>query len=317
LKKPRDPDDIDVRDVETTEERQLLEKLRLNAFTATPGTIKPFQTSLLAWDVLVPVSVSSVIDVTFTIGNRSVGAVDTFPTPPLLDTAAFMLKAHSPLTSRVMGTLAVHVDLTELVEGSLPRAAIQNEAQVVKNLFRVGSLSTRGDLIVQMLPPDGLRLKVPLSADIPNFYNADVDVSLDILVSAKSLSDGTRVVSAQLGAVSVDVIFHWAEHVFSAGAATAAQAIIQPMAADLIKGFLGPQIETIFARPVQQVVDYWLDIWRGQDPTKRKYRLHSITADPSGLIIYAAPVPSRGKGPGGGVGGVGGVMNKPARRRRK
>jgi hypothetical protein len=316
---PRDPDDDQVRDEEAIEERKLLNKLRLTAFTATPGIVKPFQPSTLAWNVLVPDSVSSVIDVTFTVGNHDVPAAGILPVS-LLATGAFILTAHSPLTSRLMGTQVVNVDLTELVEASLPRASIQFAAQSVKDLFRAGSLSTRGDLSVQMLPPDGLRLKVPLSADIPNFFNADIDVEIDVRVSVKPLPVGTRVVSARLSAVSVDVIFHVAEHIFSLGTATAAQALIQPLAADLIKGFLGPQIEAIFARPLQQAIDAFLGLWRGADPAKRIYRLYSITADPAGLIILGAPVPApSGGGGAGGIGGTGGgvVVKKRAERRQK
>ena len=317
---PRDPDDDEPRNEEAIDERKLLNKLRLTAFTATPSTVKPFQPSTLAWNVLVPDTVSSVIHVTFTIGNRDVPAAGTLPVSPLA-TGAFVLTAHSPLTSRQMGTQVVNVDLGELVEASLPRASIQFAVQSVKDLFRAGSLSTRGNLSVQMLPTDGLRLKVPLSADIPNFFNADIDVELDIRVSVKSLPAGTRVASARLSAVSVDVIFHVAEHIFSGGAATAAQALIQPLAADLIKAFLGPQIEALFAAPLQQAIDAFLGLWRGADPAKRIYRLYSITADPAGLIILGAPVPAP-SGPAGGAGGIGGtggvvVMKKSARRRRK
>jgi hypothetical protein len=313
---PRDPDDDQDRVEEAIEERKLLNKLRLTAFTATPGTVQPFQPSTLAWKVLVPESVSSVINVTFTVGNHDVPATGTLPVS-LLATGALALTAHSPLTSRMMGTQVVNVDLSGLVEAALPRASIQFVAQVVKDLFRAGSLSTRGDLSVQMLPPDGLRLKVPLSADIPNFFNADIDVELDIRVSVKSLPVGTRVASARLSAVSVDVIFHVAEHIFSGGAATAAQDLIQPLAADLIKGFLGPQIETTFVRPLQEAIDVFLALSRGADPAHRIYRLHSITADPAGLIILSAPVPSpSGTGGAGGIGGPGGVVVKKTATRR-
>jgi len=315
---PRDPDDDQVHDKEIIEERKLLNKLQLTAFTATPGNIKPFQASTLAWNVVIPNSVSSVIDVTFTIGNHDVPATGTLPVSPLA-TGVFMLIAHSPLTSRMMGTQAVNVDPSELVESSLSRAGIELSAQGVKNLFRAGSLSTRGDLSVQMLPTDGLRLKVPLSADIPNFFNADIDVELDIRVSIKSLPVGTRVVSARLSAVSVDVIFHVAEHIFSGGIATALQNAIEPLATDLIKGFLGPQIETIFVRPLQQAIDFFLNLWHNADPAKRAYRLFSITATLSGVNFLFAPVAAP-SGPGGGAGGIGGtggvVIKKAARQRR-
>lgn len=316
---PRDPDDDQIRDLEAIEERKLLNELRLNSFTATPATIKPFQPSTLAWNVLVPAVVSSAIDVTFTVGNQNVPAIGALPVTPIA-TGAFILTAHSPLTSRVMGTQVVNVDLGELEEGSIPRASIQYYAQDVKNLFQAGSLFTRGDLSVRMLPPDGFRISAPLGANIPNFYDADIDVDLDIRVSVKRLPDNNRIASARLSSVSVDVIFHVAEHIFSLGAATAAQSMIQPLAADLIKGFLGPQIETVVATPLQKVIDVYLAGWRGDDPSKRIYRLYSIKAEPQGLYIYGTPVPGP-SGTGGGVGGTGGtggvIMVKKKKRRDK
>lgn len=317
--RPRDPDDVEIRDEEALEERKQLNKLRLTSFTATPGTVKPFEPSTLAWTVVVPASVSNVLNVTFTIGSKNVGAKDTLAVLPLA-TGAFVLTAHSGLTSRLMGTKVVNVDLGEVVEASITRATLQFSAQAVKDLFKKGSLSSRGDLSVQMLPPDGLRLRVPLHAKIPNFYNADIDVDLDIRVSVKVLPAGQRVASAQLSAVSTNVIFHVAEHIFSAGTATAAQGLIQPLAADMIKAFVGPQVETIFAQPLQEFIKFNLDLWRGADPAKRIYRLYSITAEPFGLFIRAAPVPPGG---GGGFGdpidtdGIVVINKKTTRRRRK
>src|SRR5262245_40541641 len=107
--RPRDPDDDQIRDEEAVDERKLLNKLRLTAFTATPGTVKPFQPSKLAWNVVVPDSVSSVLDVTFTVGSHAVPAAGTLSVSPLA-TGAFVLTAHSPLTSRMLGTQVVNVD---------------------------------------------------------------------------------------------------------------------------------------------------------------------------------------------------------------
>lgn len=306
--RPRDPNDDDPRNDEAINERALLNKLRLTSFTATPGTVKPFQPSTLAWSVFVPATVSSEIDVTFTVSNHDVPAVGSLPVTPLA-TGAFVLTAHSALSSRQMGTQIVFVDASDLFEASLPRAAIQFSAQAVKDLFRAGSLTSRGDLSVTMLPPDGLRLSVPLEASIPNFFDADIDVDLDIRVSVKQLPNGVRTASARLSSVSVDVIFHILEHIFSLGTATAAQALIEPLASDLIKGFLGPQIETLFARPLQQAINFFLDGWRGADPAHRLYRLYSITAEPEGLIILGAPVPVPPTGPGGGFPGGGTTGN--------
>ena len=316
--RPRDPNDEEPRNDEAIHERALLNKLHLDSFTASPAAVVPFQPSTLTWVVTVPVSVSNEIDVTFTVGNHEVPASGSLPVTPLA-TGAFELVAHSPLSSRVMGFKVVNVDTSDLVEGSLPRASIQFSAQVVKTLFSgVGSLSSRGDLSVEMLPPDGVRLKVPLEVSIPNYFDADIDVDLDVRLSVKSQPNGNRVASARLSDVSVDVSFAIAEHIFSFGTAAAVQAIVEPLAADLIEGFLGPQIESQFTQPLQKVLDFFLAGWRGADPTHRVYRLYSIVAEPEGLVIRGAPVPAAtGHGRFGGVLGENGtvvVMKKTTRR---
>lgn len=314
--RPRDPDDEDIRDEEAIEERKLLNKLVLSSFTANPATIQPFQASTLSWNVLVPATVSSQIDVSFTLGNLPVAAAGSHAVSPLA-TGAFVLTAHSPLTSRMMGTQVVAVELGECQEASLPRAAIRFQAQQVKNLFLAGSLSSRGDLDVQMLPPDSVRLKAPIKAAIPNFYDADIDIALDVRIGVKTLQGGVRVASVALRDVSVDVIFHLAEHIFSGGAATAAQGLIQPLAEDLIKAFLGPQIETVVARPLQEAINFFLDGWRGNDPQKRTFRLYSITSDPAGLIILGCPVPAPAEPDDSGPILDGGVVSGGRRRRRR
>jgi hypothetical protein len=314
---PRDPDD-EPREEESTNERKLLDKLKLTSFVATPPAIRPFEKSTLSWQVVVPASVSNAIRVTFTLGEASVAANDSFEVSPT-STSVFFLFAHSPLTSRQLGSKVVQVDTSDCKEGSFPRGAIAAQAQPVKDLFRAGSLSSRGVVEVEMQPPSSVRVKVPLAAAIENFFDADIDVALEIRLSIRTVGGGNRVASAELRGVSVDVSFTRAEHILSVGTAAAVQSLVEPFAADLIKSFIGPQIETTVARPLQQGIDTYLALWRGADPAKRTYRLYSITADPSGLIVVGCPVPAV-PGTGGGPGGPGNgvlVASKARSRRRR
>lgn len=301
---------------EAIDERRLLNKLQLLSFTATPDNIEAFQQSTLAWNVLVPADVTSEIDVRFTIGNAEVANPGSRQVAPLA-TGAFQLVAHSPLTSRVLGSKIVHVDTSDCQELPFPRATIRHASQQAKDLFVVGALSSRGDLDVEMLPPDGFRLEVPLKAAIENFYDADIDVDLDIRLSVVTQNGGNRVVAARLADVSVDVIFHLAEHIFSGGAATAAQALVQPLAEDLITGFLGPQLEKVVAKPLQEAIDVFLDLWRANDPDKRTYRLYSITAYDTGLVVLGCPVPKTTTPPTGPNRPPVGTTTTLARKRKK
>jgi hypothetical protein len=142
-----------------------------------------------------------------------------------------------------------------------------------------------------MRPPDALLVEVPLEASIPNFYDADIDLDLTIALAAVSQPDGQRVlrVHAARGRRGRDL--PPGEHIFSGGAATAAQAMLQPLAADLIKAFLGPQIEAQVRAALQPVVDIMLSGMAATDPAHRTYKLYAIEAAPLDLVIVGAPAP--------------------------
>lgn len=278
---------------ETQEERRLLRQVRLRSFTATPATVQPFEVATLAWDAFVPAAVASQLSPLFTLGGVAVTASGTRQVTPLIS-GAFPLEVRATRTRHVLGTRVVQVETTDCEEGSLPRASIAFRAQeALKNLFVGGSLSSRGDIAVGMRPPDAVSAGVPLRVDIPNFFDADVDVDLTIAVGVATRPGGQRVVEASLRAVSVDVIFHPLEHIASLGSAAAAQAMIQPFAADLIKTFLGRQIGIAVAAPLQEFVTFLLEGWKASDPQKRTYRLFSIAAEqsPDGLVVVGCPVP--------------------------
>lgn len=278
---------------ETQEERRLLRQVRLRSFTATPATVQPFEPATLAWDVLVPPAVAAQLAPQVTLGGVVVTNAGVRQVVPLV-TGAFPLEVRSTRARQVLGTRVVQVEATECQEGSLPRASIAARAQDgVKALFVGGSLSSRGDVTVSMRPPDAVLAEVPLRVDIPNFFNADVDVDLTVAVGVVTQPTGRRVVSVSLRAVAVDVIFHPLEHIASLGSAAAAQAMIQPLAADLIHTFLGPQIASVVRAPLQEYADFLLAGWKASDPAARTYKLFSLTAEtsPDGLIFVGCPVP--------------------------
>ncbi|HET8646875.1 MAG TPA: hypothetical protein VFO85_15375 [Vicinamibacteria bacterium] len=290
---PPEPDeDEDEGDVEAARrEARLLAQLRLRRFTASPVTIHPFETATLSWDVGVPPSVSDEIAVTFSVAGAVVPATGTRPVSPLA-AGAFLLEARSPNARRVLGHAIVNVDVTDCRFEVLQIRVLQELARRARELLRgAGSLTLRGDIALSARPPDGLLIEAPLRAAVPNFFDADVDVDVLLALSATSLPGGARVVSARVRSVSVDVIFHLAEHIFSGGSATAVQAIVQPLAAELIRSYVGPTLEQDTAAQLQAAVDFVLGGFRTTDPQKREHRLYSIATEPGFLAIVGCPVP--------------------------
>lgn len=276
----RDDDDDPFEDEEARKEAQLLAKLRVGKFTVNPDTIRPFEVATLAWDVFVPPDVASQIPVSILVAGQVVPAAGTRTVSPL-NTGAFLLEAKSTTAKRILGHKVVNVDVTGCQHDDVPIRTLQALAREAKDLLRgAGNLTQRGEVSISARPPDGLLIEAPLSARIPNFFDADIDVDVLFGLSAVSKPDGSRVVAAKVRSVSVDVIFHLAEHIFSGGSATAAQAIIQPMAAELIRSYVGPVLEQDVARQLQVAVDVKLaEFQRRDDPQHRVHKLYSIATD--------------------------------------
>ena len=280
---------------QANDERRLLDQLVLRSYTVTPASIHPFELATLTWDVFVPPSVASAIPVTFTISGAKVTNAGSLPVSPIL-TVAFHLEAHSPLSGRHLGSQTVKVNPGTCQEASLPRASIQFQAQAVKQLFTAAgtdSLSARGDVKVQMKPPRSVLVEVPLELKIPHFFDADFNIYLTVDITVEGRPGRRNVVGVTLSKVSVDMTFSAGEHAASLGTATLLQSMIQPIAADLIRAFLGEQIESTIAAALQTTINFFLDGWRGVDPAKRVFRLYSITAEPEGLVILGCPQPPR------------------------
>lgn len=285
----RDENDVDVEDVRA--EARLLSQLRVRRFTASPDTIHPFESATLTWDVAVPRSVSDEIEVTFSVAGQVVPASGTRPASPLA-TGAFVLEARSPNARRILGHAIVNVDVTACRFEVEPLSLLQELARRSRDLLRgAGSLTLRGDIALSARPPDGLLIEAPLRASIPNFFDADVDVDVLFGLSAVSRSGGARVVAAKVRSVSVDVIFHAAEHVLSGGTATAVQAVVQPLAAELIRSYVGPVLEQEVAAQLQVLVDLVLSGFRATDPEGREHRLYSIATEPRFIAVVGCPVP--------------------------
>lgn len=285
---PLSPDDEEQAQ-QAADERKLLGKLRLRSFTASPSSLQPFQTTTLAWSVDVPASVANELDVTFTIGEKPVSNPGTLPIA-VLATGGFDLIAHSPNSSRRLGTAVVTVNLGELHEGSLARSSIEVVARQAQGQMEGGSTSARKDLEIEMLPSDGIRLKLFLRTEVENFFDANIDATLDFKLSVATKAGGRRAMVASLVNVDDDISFDIIDHILSIGTATAAQAILQPMLAELIQGFVGPRIEALLAAGLQTGVDEIFKLWKNADRAKRDFRLFAVETSANGVVFFGNPV---------------------------
>jgi hypothetical protein len=298
---PPDPDDRE--DIEQArKEAKLLAKVRATKFDANPEAIRPFESATLTWEVFVPPDVASEIDVTVTLGGQAVPRAGTKSVSPLT-TGAFSIEAQSSNAKRILKTEVVRVDdVTGRREDVLAIRDLQNVANVSKTLLiGTGNLELRGDLALSARPPDGLLIKAPLKVRIPNFFDAEIDIAVVMALSAVTRPGGARLVSARLTGLDVDIVFHIVEHILSLGSATAVQAIVQPMAAELIRSYVKSSLERDVAGALQEAVNIVLAGFRATDPRQREHRLFSIATRPGFIEVVGFPVPGLPPVIGGGI----------------
>lgn len=271
---------------EARKEAKILSKLRLKSFTATPKTIRPFEESTLKWDVFVPPDVEAEADFSPAFSVAGEAALDRTGMKIVspLGTASFVLKAHGERSSRVLGSALVVVNADSCQQFEIRTLQLKPQAEALRERFLTGSLSARGEVKLATIT-GGLAVTVPLKIDIPNFFDADANVVLKLDLSARA---GRGVI--KLLDVDVDIIFHLAEHILSLGSATAAQALLQPLAADLIKAFLGAQLEGDISQDINAVIAEALKFWQNADPNKRKFKLFALTTTNVGVTITGCPL---------------------------
>lgn len=278
---PRPPGDtVDLE--EARKEATLLRKIRLTSLTANPKTIAPFEDSTLAWKLFVPAEAESIVGLGFTLGGAAVDRTGSKLVSPH-QTGAFQLKAHGELTSRILGEVVVTVDVGSCQQLELRAQQLRPQAEKLRDRFLAGSITARGPVDVKT-SEEGLRIFVPLDLAIENFFDAEANVVLKLLVSARAGRAEITLID-----VDVDVTFSLAEHILSLGSATFLQSAIQPLAEDLILAFLGAQLQGDLSGEINIFVNALLKVWQGADPKDRKFKLYSITTTSAGIIFMGCP----------------------------
>ena len=194
------------------------------------------------------------------------------------------LKVHGELTSRTLGHVVVGVDASQCQQLELRTLQLRPQAEALRDRFLAGSITGRGQVSIET-SNDGIEFTIPLKIAIPNFFDAEANVVLSIALTARS---GRAVIS--LLDVDVDITFSLTEHLLSLGSATAAQSLLQPLAADLIRAFLGAQLEGDLSGEVNALIGQILKLWQNADSRKRKFKLYSIETTSVGLTITGCPL---------------------------
>lgn len=295
--------EIEPINVEQFRQVQLLNEAILVSFDANPNPREPWGWSTLSWNITMPTTVIPGVHVEITLfgeGEQIVPPQGTRPAKPYGETT-YTLVLRTPLAVRQLGKVVLGVDFGACFE--LPqrideiRAMIQ--AEVRRSFPSSGKVTLRDSEIVVDFGINSFVIDVPLKADVPNWFDADIDMSLGFHVFPV---EGR--VRASYSFVQANVSFGVASTILSGGCSAAVAVALEESIKGFFDGFIGPAIARQIREKVQASMDAALATFNsGRTPP---FAIHDFALTDSNLLVRICPVsaPPSPSGPGGPGGGV-------------
>jgi hypothetical protein len=271
------PLDIDI-EIDNKTGKAILEEVALKSFTATPGTIRPFETAALQWKVEGP-ELATVF-----LNNKPVPP-DGSETVELVATTTYMLSAKALAASKVLGQRTISVDMDECSEGVISKGIFEHnvQEQVHERIPTSGKVKRRAAAAIHYTRAN-LNINIPLRVEVPKFFDADTDIRVDYKFT-NTFGDEADV---RLGDVEVDIdlgtgaviLGTLAGLLFKSGATIlVVEQVVESVLKEFIRGFV--------ARPLEGELEKALENAARQICGSKRVR--SIFYDDAGIQITCCP----------------------------
>jgi hypothetical protein len=265
--------------------------VKLHSFTATPPSIGPFHTSTLAWNVTVPPSDDPLIDIGVFLDDTGVNPIGSTTVSPTF-TKTYRLTAAGEVASKVLGQTQVTVDFGGCQTQDDLGAAVVGQVvktQIEKMFAGSGEIKLKQGGATVTLDNFKVTIAIPLEIEVPDWFNADMDILLTFLFARPTPTLDMRVV-ATLDNVSVDVSWSLLSHLLTLGCTAVVSAALEKQAEVFLRNLMGPTMAQQLADAIQGEVDRRLGILNGPHPP-HPFRLHSMAVSANGINFRFCPAP--------------------------
>jgi hypothetical protein len=273
-------------------ENEALKKVKFHSFTATPPSIGPFHTSTLEWNVTVPPPGDPPIVIGVFLDGTGVSPTGSTTVSPTF-TKTFHLTAGGEFASKALGQTQVTVDFGGCqTQDDLGAAEVGQvvKTQIEKMFAGIGEMKLKQGGATVTLDNFKVTIAIPLEVEVPDWFNADMDVLLTFSLFARPSPTLDMRVVATLDNVSVDVSSSLLSNLLSLGCAAVVSAAIQKQAEVFVRNLMGPTTAKQLADAVQGEVDRRLGILNGAHPP-HPFRLHSMAVSANGISFRFCPAP--------------------------
>jgi hypothetical protein len=287
---PIDPDEL--------RQLELLNEAVLNSFIATPNPMPPFGKAKLSWDITMPttilIGVHPEVHITDGVGDAVVDPKGQRNIAPYAE-QDWSVYLKTPKASRFLGSVSVTVDVSTCTTvdtaAGVIIALIKGQAEAP--FPAGGQISIRGGGAKVDIGINSFVVDVPLTASVPNWFDADVDVSMGFTLSA---DDGTLRGSCDFATTKVSPGF--LSTVLSVGCAAAVADGVEAASDGFLNNFVGGVITQRMVDNVQANINDNLARLNANS-TSGSYRFYNLSLTQDGMTYRFCPAHP---GTGGGTG---------------
>jgi hypothetical protein len=263
-------------------ERAELQKVVLHSFNANPLAVKTFGATALSWNVTLPTD--SPFDMSVLLNGKDVAPIGN-QTVNLLQTTVFTLSAATEHAGRQLRTLTVRVDASDCRAHTIDPFLITQPLKTEFDTRFGGSskFSLRGNGTTVTLGDGTINIDVPLTINVPDWFDADMNINIQLAVSG-----GSRVlVTAPV--VSADVSWSFFENLLSLGCGDLVQSGMTQMAQAFLSDIVNSELVPKVTQAITDQVNGFITSLQTADPQHRTYVMTLLVLSGGGLTFTACP----------------------------
>jgi hypothetical protein len=260
-------------------EQDELKKVVLKRFGAAPRTVSTFGTTAVSWETTVP---ESAFDIFINLNDEVVPAAGN-KNFTLTRTRTFTLTASTPNAGRKLRSVTVTVDASDCRSKLILNDFVITQvlkSELNKRFSGSDKVILRDDKTGVILKDNTILIGVPLELKVPDFFNADMDISIDLAVSGFS-------VKARSVSVSVDWSFF--EGLTTLGCSKFVESGMEKMAQTFLESIVETQLAPGIAERIAAESNSFVQSLQDSDPAKRTFAATLVSLSAQGITATACP----------------------------
>jgi len=265
-------------------ERDALKKVVLHSFTVNPLTVKPFGTVTASWNVTVPYTG---FDIGIELNGNPVAAIGsqsfTLQSQTTFSLAAVILD--DPTVGRILRQWTVHLDNSECHVLALPASVLTEPLKTEFDTMFGGSsrFTLKGSGTTVTLGTDLINIDVPLSINVPDWFDADMDIPIQITAAGNTnLFVGDAVVNPT-------VSWSFLSNLLSLGCTGLIGDGMSQISKVFLEEIVDAQLVPAVKKELTAAINSFTVSLTAQDPAHRTFVMTSLLLTSSGITITACP----------------------------